>query len=472
MLYLLCRVFKVRRSMRLYFCLFLSLRLVFYSSYALAFDPSSLHGSSTSYASAIEDIVKFKASSAGSLVASEASALPSALTSAAGELAVGEAAAEGLALATPVGWLALGAAAVLGGAAAGVKYCIDSGCSLSWLSSSDSGKVDVPASSGPVISPSTGYWFVGQNKFKTICSTSAACAALYTQYLVSNPNYISYGLKITSSDPPVLSDHEDSYDAYTFTYHYNDGYAETASEMFEVHHSDISQTCVGAVIDTLAECSKTASSVIVPSEYLPSTEMGYQSASSSIDAKYGIAKVSDQSLAAVADSVWKRAASNSGYAGPAYHQVTADDVASWRRSGGVAPTVADAASSVGTYEGADAPLANAVDFPSSDSSAGGSNSRSDVPSNFYDSPDVSQPSDPVPPLISQILDPIFSLFPGLSRFTVHSQAASCPKLEVHLFDKDISADTHCQLIEANRATIAAIALVVYAAVSLLIVLSA
>jgi len=179
-------------------------------------------------------------------------------------------------------------------------------------------------------------------------------------------------------------------------------------------------------------------------------------------------------MARLVNNLWQQAAAGADYAGapyPSSNPLTEADVSPLQSSSSY-PDLGDLADYGPSDDPTTSPGTGTSTNPGTGTSTNPGTGSDDVPSDFYNEPSVPKPDDPTSPLISDILDPIFGMFPGLTKFTVPSQAAACPKLEVTVFGKDISADTHCQLIEANKDTIGTISAVVYAAVSLLIILSA
>lgn len=188
--------------------------------------------------------------------------------------------------------------------------------------------------------------------------------------------------------------------------------------------------------------------------------------------------LSDQSIATLADSAWKYAASQPGYQGIPYSTtdpVTIQDAKNWLTENPTsAPSMNDLfnpASGTGT---------NAV--PLSDSQLGNTNqnqSPGDVVNvnvinaprvNLGPDPGIGSPNLEPTPTIPQILSPLLNLAPGLRNYTTPNHQSICPVATFAAFGKQQMLDQHCKLFESNRVLIVQIMYAVYVLAGLLIVL--
>lgn len=87
-------------------------------------------------------------------------------------------------------------------------------------------------------------------------------------------------------------------------------------------------------------------------------------------------------------------------------------------------------------------------------------------------PGIGEPSLDNPPDGKQILAPLLNLLPFIKNLTLPIRAAQCPVAEFEAFEKHYVVDSHCDLLEKNRALFALMAGVVWAFLSLRIILSA
>lgn len=461
MLYLLFRVLKVRRSMRLYFCLFASFRFAFFPSSSFA---QALPSSSNVFPSFASDVLSSKFTSMQSsgllpsaanqnipsLVSETLSAVESAGTA---ELAGSEAAS----------WLAVAGMAALPEIAVGGALALAAGGAY-YLYKSSSG-VQLPGVNGSPLKAGSPYYyfFLGDpltgSSSDGYGSTVSDAAAMAVENLASKqPSFPAgtYSVQSCSSKSCIFLtvDPKDHY-----TWH---------NSVDVQYYSSFPASCSGS-----GAFSQSCSGSKFPLEIPHGSVQSLPSAVKSLPASVLSRPADSKLLADTLNHLWQKASSQPGFKGvpyPSSSPLTSSDVASLEGSSNY-PTLADLAG----FSPSDQPANNHSGISPNPGihtgTSSGSNS-SNLPDGFFNSPDVPRPADPSSPLISEILDPIFSLFPGLKNFSVPSQSASCPKLEVTLFGKDISADTHCQLIEANKGTIGTLATVVYVSISLLIILSA
>lgn len=89
----------------------------------------------------------------------------------------------------------------------------------------------------------------------------------------------------------------------------------------------------------------------------------------------------------------------------------------------------------------------------------------------YDDPKITEPTLETPPTGIQILSPIFSMFDN-NWFNMSSISASCPVWSFTVFEREITIDSHCSLLEKIRGIISALMLVLYGFCAWRIVMSA
>lgn len=209
-----------------------------------------------------------------------------------------------------------------------------------------------------------------------------------------------------------------------------------------------------------------------------------------------LAKPADPTTVAfVANSLWQRAASQSGYQGLPYSAsdpVTAADAAavqsadpsSWpKNSDLVAPvaqsagqtvpigdtsTVTDPGTSTGIGTNVNVvnnPGVNVLNTPNVHIDGA-------VDVNVGSAPSVLDPSLESTPTAQQIIGPITSLMSGLRTFVVPSHSSECPMPTFDLFGNSIVMDTQCKVLEPVRPTLYAVMAFVWVVVGTFIVLRA
>ncbi|EEE3275725.1 hypothetical protein AXR31_004216 [Salmonella enterica subsp. enterica serovar Braenderup] len=116
-----------------------------------------------------------------------------------------------------------------------------------------------------------------------------------------------------------------------------------------------------------------------------------------------------------------------------------------------------------------------------DNSSSNPDSKPDIPSDgvinvdLGDYPEPTEPDISNVPSASEILQPIVDLFPFLKGFDISKSmraSVSCPTASFELFDKTYHVDTQCVLFEQNRWLIQLVSSIVWAFISLRIILSA
>lgn len=182
-------------------------------------------------------------------------------------------------------------------------------------------------------------------------------------------------------------------------------------------------------------------------------------------------------VAAAANQAWQKAASKPDYDGIPYSvsdPITPDEVSKWKDANPDRyPTVGDV---VAPQPSANQPwkLPVSPSSPTQDSSptVPGINPSSQPITNLGVDPVIGSPVVEDIPTADQILKPIFSLMPGFKSFDVSSGGAQCPKPEFDALGKHYVVDTHCSLLEQNRALLAAVMAAVWSLASALVVLRA
>ncbi|WP_342220879.1 hypothetical protein [Candidatus Fukatsuia endosymbiont of Tuberolachnus salignus] len=87
-------------------------------------------------------------------------------------------------------------------------------------------------------------------------------------------------------------------------------------------------------------------------------------------------------------------------------------------------------------------------------------------------PGIDSPSLDNPPDGKQILAPLLTLFPFIKNFTLPVRNVACPVAEFDAFERHHVMNSHCELLEKNRALFALFAGIIWAFLSLRLVLSA
>lgn len=122
------------------------------------------------------------------------------------------------------------------------------------------------------------------------------------------------------------------------------------------------------------------------------------------------------------------------------------------------------------YPAQNSPNSNVnITAPGYDSGANGEDTGTTPPEEY---PDNGEPVLEDIPTGAKILEPIANLFPELKGMNIGSRGASCPVTTLDVFEHHYLIDSHCTLIEANKAFIQIIASIVWMIISLRIILSA
>lgn len=185
-------------------------------------------------------------------------------------------------------------------------------------------------------------------------------------------------------------------------------------------------------------------------------------------------------VAAIANQLWKQAASQPGYAGLPYsyaNAVTTSDVSAWQSSNPTQyPTVGEFVSP----QTGPSPWT----MPVSGSPIGASNGTQTQPTgtinpgassaqlNLGADPSIGAPQLETTPTAAQILAPVLGLMPELRSFTPGTHTSVCPRPTLNLFGETQIMDGHCTLLDENKPVIQTAMALAWALLALLIILSA
>lgn len=174
----------------------------------------------------------------------------------------------------------------------------------------------------------------------------------------------------------------------------------------------------------------------------------------------GMEPIVPTSLANVFNAIFSSAANRAGYSGISYFPITAADVSAAIQPGEIVPLAELVkpipASGTGAQPGTGNPTA-----------PGGSTTIDLGPN-----PGVVTPTLEGVPTASQIMSPIFDLFPSLRNFTVPGHTSQCPPLVLPLWGQEVSTNKHCEVMEAQRGTLGAVSLTAWSIAAIIIVLGA
>ena len=188
-------------------------------------------------------------------------------------------------------------------------------------------------------------------------------------------------------------------------------------------------------------------------------------------------------VAAVANQLWIKAASQPGYQGMPYsyaNPITESDVSTWQQSNpSEYPTVEEFTSPMPSGSTTGSPWS----LPVSGQPVGTQNGSQTTPTgttnpstqplaNLGADPGIGSPTLETTPTAQQILAPILNLVPSLRSFSATAHVGSCPRPSFTLFGQSHVMDAHCTLIEAQKPTIQAAMAFAWAAIALFIILSA
>lgn len=187
-----------------------------------------------------------------------------------------------------------------------------------------------------------------------------------------------------------------------------------------------------------------------------------------------------QLVAAVANQLWRQAAAVPGYQGipyPMSNPITAAEAQTWQTANASTwPTVSDFVSPIstadpGAYSLPVDPKASTV-TPATGANPGTSNASTQPQINLGSDPGIGQPTLEATPTAAQILAPILGLLPDLRSFNAGTHTSVCPRSTLSLFGQTQTMESHCTLLDNNKAVIQAAMAVSWALLALFIILSA
>jgi len=178
-------------------------------------------------------------------------------------------------------------------------------------------------------------------------------------------------------------------------------------------------------------------------------------------------------VAAIADGMWKQAASQPGYSGLPYvsgDPITAADVSAARAANPSAAvaTVGDLASPIASTS----PVSLPSTSPAAPVVGTGVNPSTTPQVNLGTDPGIGAPTLETTPTAQAILNPVFNLLPSFRNFVVPAHSGACPKPSMTIFNKYMVMDAHCTVLENIRPTLYAVMFFVWLLLGALIVLAA
>lgn len=179
-------------------------------------------------------------------------------------------------------------------------------------------------------------------------------------------------------------------------------------------------------------------------------------------------------VAALADGLWKRAAAQSNYSGPAYissDPVTPSDVEATRAENPTQAkaTAGDLAAPV-PATGAVSPAAGTEAAPATTPAVNPAGTTAQV--NLGDDPGIGFPKVQANPTAETILSPVFNLLPSFRNFQLPSHTGVCPHPSFTMFDRNLELNAHCSVLESVRPALESIMDFVWLALAFLIILAA
>jgi hypothetical protein len=195
-------------------------------------------------------------------------------------------------------------------------------------------------------------------------------------------------------------------------------------------------------------------------------------------------------IAALANQLWKQAASKPDYQGMPYNYanpITTEDVDQWQKANpDYYPTVDDFVKPNPTETSTGSPWSlpvsgQPVGTPNGTPSAPTGTTNPAVPVgtttpapvvNLGADPGLTAPSLETPPTPAEILAPILNLMPALKNFRPNTQAGTCPTPSFQFLGSTQTLTAHCTLIQNNKSIMQAAMGFAWAVMALFIVLSA
>jgi hypothetical protein len=214
----------------------------------------------------------------------------------------------------------------------------------------------------------------------------------------------------------------------------------------------------------------------MPVAYTPKWQNWAQTALD-IPASYATQPLSDQQLAAIANAVWKNAASaNNSQAIPwsASDPITPADISTWRQANpSLVPTVSDFVSPVAAPGTSVVPITNPltdappVTVPGTTPSTTPSTTTATV-----EWGDLVTPTLEATPTTESILDPLFNMWPQWNNFAFPSHASECPRPTFVAMNHTFTFDQLCTWVEMIREPLQASFALMWAFIVIVIVMGA
>lgn len=183
--------------------------------------------------------------------------------------------------------------------------------------------------------------------------------------------------------------------------------------------------------------------------------------------------VSPEVLAATANTLWKKAASEPGYDGIPFQQsnpITKNEVEQWLKQNPTwTPKVADFVAPNPSLKGKPSGTQWALPTPKSSPIQTGAPNQPE--SNLGKDPVIGAPTLEAPPTPEQIVNPITTALPEHKNFKVQGQTGQCPKPQFEFFGQQ-KMEAHCTLIESNKSALQVAMMFTWAVIALFIILSA
>lgn len=391
---------------------------------------------------------------------------------AAGSTIAGGAAAAAVVTAAAVtapAWVTAAATVALGGLfAAGISLAVDG---VKWLLNSDGSVTAIPAVGTVIAGGSNGdtvFWGSTYNGLLVQGSNVREVAFAIAMYGDCGAYTCSYSGLTWNDDSLIASGSNPT--AYSFSGHWSqDG------------TSNIWPRSASVRGNTSGPSQAPAYTAPNPTPQ-PTTKSASDQAAALSDAEKA-KPANPDAVAQIADSAWKKAAQQPGYAGVPYdasNPITANDVSAWTGSNpSYAPTVGDMvapqpAPSTGT---AASPWQLPQGSPSANTNPATSTSPLTNPGtgsqvNLGPDPGIGSPTMEATPTAQSVLDPILNAIPSVRGFVVPAHVSTCPTWEFRLWENDFSMDGQCQMAEKLRTPISVTMLLFFALAALLIVLAA
>lgn len=167
------------------------------------------------------------------------------------------------------------------------------------------------------------------------------------------------------------------------------------------------------------------------------------------------------------NNLWMEAMSQSDYNGvPLNSSITSSEVSNALSELGLSPTYLDLLSPISVSPGAE------INIDISLNNNSGNNTDGSNKTDLGEDPKIASPELEETPTADEILKPVFDLLPFTQNFDIGSRPATCPVVSFSVFEHDYKIDSHCPLIEGNRAAIQTIFLIIWGFIALRVTLSA